>query len=118
MVACASLTTTVSAPPSKKPATAPLTSEVNIARQRCHCSVPGSQSAGQVTPVAPSMSAEIRIFMPATLWQARPAAAPFQPAAQPFTAPSMMPPMICLPNTTKMTASGTMEIKVPVNSIA
>src|SRR5918994_6704042 len=63
MVACASLTSTSSAPPSRNPVMAPLTSEVNIARHRCHCSVPGSTSAGQVTPVAPSMSAETRIFM-------------------------------------------------------
>src|ERR1022692_3533378 len=57
--------TTAVAPPSKHPATAALTSEVNIRRQRCHCYVPGSTSAGQVTPVAPSMSAEIRILMTA-----------------------------------------------------
>ena len=36
-------------------------------RKRCHCSVPGWQSAGQVTPVAPSMSAEMRIFTAACL---------------------------------------------------
>src|SRR5215207_2456048 len=63
MVACASLTSTSSAPPSRNPVMAPLTSEVNIARHRCHCSVPGSTSAGHVPPVAPSMSAETRIFM-------------------------------------------------------
>ncbi len=67
MVACASLTRASSAPPSKKPAIAAFTSEVNMRRQRCHCSVPGSTSAGQVTPVAPSMSAEMRILMRASL---------------------------------------------------
>src|SRR5690606_23594867 len=44
------------------PAMAALTSDVNIGRHRCHSGAPGSQSAGQVTPVAPSMSAEMRIF--------------------------------------------------------
>ena len=67
MVACASLTRTSSAPPSNRPPMAALTSEVNMRRQRCHCSVPGSTSAGQVTPVAPSMSAEMRIFMRCSL---------------------------------------------------
>ena len=59
---CASLTRTSSAPPSKKPRAAAFTSEVNRERQRSHCGVPGSTSAGQVTPVAPSMSALTRIF--------------------------------------------------------
>lgn len=63
MVQWASLMRTSSAPPSKKPSTAALTSEVNIDRHRSHCGVPGSTSAGQVTPVAPSMSALMRIFM-------------------------------------------------------
>ena len=64
---CASLMSTSSAPPSKNPSTAAFTSEVNIARQRSHWGVPGSTSAGQVTPVAPSMSALMRIFMRTTL---------------------------------------------------
>src|SRR5690606_33120636 len=62
MVACASFTSTSVAPPSNNPAMAALTSDVNIGRHRCHSGAPGSQSAGQVTPVAPSMSAEMRIF--------------------------------------------------------
>src|SRR5690606_16286323 len=70
MVAWASLTRTSVAPPEWNPAMAALTSEVNIDRQRCHCSVPGSTSAGQVTPVAPSMSAEIRTLTGATLSRA------------------------------------------------
>lgn len=36
MVQCASLTSTSSAPPSKNPAIAALTSDVNIWRQRSH----------------------------------------------------------------------------------
>lgn len=36
MVQCASLISTSSAPPSKKPSTAAFTSEVNIARHRSH----------------------------------------------------------------------------------
>ncbi len=67
MVQWASLISTWSAPPSKKPCTAALTSEVNMDRQRSHWGVPGSTSAGQVTPVAPSMSALMRIFMRDTL---------------------------------------------------
>ena len=63
MVACASLISTPVARASQKPATAAFTSEVNIRRKRCHCSLPGRTSAGQVTPVAPSMSAEIKILM-------------------------------------------------------
>lgn len=62
MVQCASLMSTSSAPPSRKPSTAAFTSEVNRARQRSHCGVPGRTSADQVTPVAPSMSALMRIF--------------------------------------------------------
>lgn len=72
MLQCASLTSTSSAPPSKKPSTAAFTSEVNIDRHRSHCGVPGSTSAGQVTPVAPSMSALMRIFMARTVRAARP----------------------------------------------
>src|SRR5580658_9778444 len=63
IVEWASLITTVSAPASRNPTTAALTSEVNMRRHRCHSSVPGSTSAGQVTPVAPSISAEIKIFI-------------------------------------------------------
>ncbi|GAA2450661.1 hypothetical protein GCM10010405_37880 [Streptomyces macrosporus] len=63
MLQCASLISTSSAPPAKNPATAAFTSEVNIGRQRSHWGVPGSTSAGQVTPVAPSMSALIKIFV-------------------------------------------------------
>ena len=46
MVQWASLTSTSSAPPSKKPSTAAFTSEVNIDRHRSHWGVPGSTSAG------------------------------------------------------------------------
>lgn len=67
MVAWASLITTAVAPASYSPATAAFTSEVSMARNRCHCSVPGCTSAGHVTPVAPSMSAEITIFMTVSL---------------------------------------------------
>lgn len=45
MVEWASLIRTSSAPPSKKPSTAALTSEVNIDRQRSHSGAPGSTSA-------------------------------------------------------------------------
>ncbi|MGX1273284.1 hypothetical protein RKD18_006478 [Streptomyces phaeoluteigriseus] len=67
IVQWASLISTSSAPPSKNPRTAALTSEVKNSRHRSHCGVPGSTSAGQVTPVAPSMSALIRIFIPTTV---------------------------------------------------
>jgi len=71
MVEWASLMRTSSAPPSRKPRTAAFTSEVNIDRQRSHSGVPGSTSAGQVTPVAPSMSALMRIFTMLQLYRSR-----------------------------------------------
>jgi hypothetical protein len=57
------LTSTSSVPAAKNPSMAAFTSEVNIRRQRCHCSVPGSTSVGQVTLVAPTISAEMSTLM-------------------------------------------------------
>src|ERR1044072_4205845 len=64
---CASFTSTSLAPPANRPSTHAFTSPVNIFRNRCHCSVPTSTSAVQLTPVAPSMSAEIMIRTRSTL---------------------------------------------------